>query len=132
MAKERDKQRVIMEEIDFYKGQSEPEPEPQQNELAQLIPLIMLLKNAQQPEDLLGLIQSPQGQGPAKVQITPPINKVVSISDEALVQALNKIPKKQLKMARAFPDEIIKSYARKHFDFDEPTIERAITILREQ
>ena len=134
MVKERDKQRALLEEIDYYKHKDD-EPEPEQNQLAQLIPLIMMLKNAQSPEDMLPLLTGQntftQTQPVAKsFNSTTPQVKVISLSDEQIKAELSTVPKKYLKIAKTLSPEMCKAYAHRHFDFDEPTIERAIEIIR--
>lgn len=136
VAKEQYKLAKLRDEITFYQEERQA-PEPPQNDLSQLLPLLMLLGRKDQGqmsmEDFAPLLQSSsQRQNPSQVipsssAKSPPDT---SLSDDEIIATIDKIPPKYLKMAKQFPDKIIKSYAQKHFDFNEPTLERAIEIIR--
>jgi hypothetical protein len=134
MVKERDKQRALLDEIDYYKHKDDEVEEP--NQLAQLLPLIMMLKNAQSPEDLLPLLSGNQNPLPNQKLDAKSLNSTttplvqVSLSDEQIKAELAKLPKKYLQLAKNLSPEMARAYAHRHFDFDEPTIERAIEIIR--
>lgn len=54
----------------------------------------------------------------------------LNLSREQIKEELKKIPSNYLNIARNLPDEVLKSYARKHFDFNEATINEAVNIIK--
>jgi hypothetical protein len=124
--------------IQDYRDEITP-PEPEPGIIEQLqpyLPLILSLLSGKQlnaPELLNALNNSPQQQHQA--QLSPPKKDdnspgVAYISDEEIKQTIEQIPKKDLKMAKMFPDSVVKSYLQKHFSVDNETADRALTILR--
>lgn len=63
-------------------------------------------------------------------KITPEQNTQPSLSDDEIKAQLSQFPKDKLKQAKAMPDLILASYAKRNFAFDDDTIQRAIYILK--
>jgi hypothetical protein len=141
VAKQQYKLSRLKDEISFYE-EDKAADQPGQD-FNQMLPFLMMLMSGQKPEpqDFLKML-NPGFVSPSKaseISSTPgfaahastPVNaEQISLSDEEISETLKTIPKNYLKMAKKFPDQIIKSYAEKHFNFNEPTVERAIEILR--
>lgn len=122
--------------IQDYRDEITP-PEPEPGIIEQLqpyLPLILSLLSGKQlnsSELLSALNNSPQQQHQA--QTSPPKQLspgVAHISDDEIKQTIEQLPKKDLKMAKMFPDSVVKSYLQKHFNVDDETADRALTILR--
>jgi len=61
---------------------------------------------------------------------TPQQPEGVSLSDEELNRVISQLPKKVLKIAKNLPDNAIRSYITKNFNWSEETIQRAIAKVK--
>jgi hypothetical protein len=142
VAKEQFKLTQLQDEIAWYKEEHEPEPKEDFNAL---LPFLMMLMSGNKPEpeqfiqmlnpnykNPSALLQKGSSEGFAVHASTPVNAEQISLSDEEIKATLTKIPKRYLKIAKSFPDGVIKGYATKQFNFNEPTLERAIEILRSE
>lgn len=143
VVKEQYKLDKLRDEIEFYKEERNPPQNNQGQDLMQLLPLLALMgkKEPIEPGDFMQLLGG-QNQNPlptygknivsSSVQKTLTPIKEEALSDEEIMDILKQIPAKQIKMAKAFPDELIRSYVKKNFDFNDSTIDRVIQIVRAQ
>jgi len=109
-------------ELSEFEGQDEADEDTlNPNALIQTLLANALLSNRQG----LGVMNTPP------VLAEPPHPDKI-LSDDEIRGSIKQIPKKYLKIGRGLPDEVLKTFIKKHAAVDDATTERALKIFREE